>query len=311
MEFVLFILVAITILTAVSGAYVFVLACVRKKETPWLEEDKLKNTSYEKYHKYIVASHHWLLDHDAQDVYINSFDGLRLHGYWVPAKNAKGTVLLAHGYRSTVLIDLGFLFEFYHSRGFNLLIPQQRSHGESQGRFITFGVKESEDMLSWIRFHNESIGNHPIILYGISMGASTMLYLADRELPQNVKGMIADCGFTSPRDIIAEVYKGVIRLPTIPTLWAVEFYARLFSGFGLSEKDTRKSLQNSRLPVLLIHGKEDSFVPCKMSVEGYHACNSSKQLLLVDGAEHGLSFLVGTDRYMQALEDFIDINLEA
>lgn len=309
MGFVLFALVALFLLTATSGAYVFVLACVRKKETPWLEEDKIKKTTFGKYYDYIVASHNWLIDHNAQDIYTNSIDKLRLHGWWVPADNPVGTVLLVHGYRSTPLIDFGFVFDFYHSRGFNLLIPQQRSHGESQGSFITFGVKESEDMLAWIRLHNQSFGVNPMLLSGISMGASTVLYLADRKLPDNVKGIVADCGFTSPKDIITEVYKGVIRLPAIPTLWAVEFFTRVFAKFSLTEKDSRKSLANSRLPILLIHGKDDGFVPCSMSRDNYNACSGVKNILLVDGAEHGLSFVVDTEGYTKAVDAFIDANI--
>ena len=311
MSIVLFILVAVVIMTVVSGGYVFLLACVRRKEYPWLDEDAMKKVEHGKYFKYILASHDWLNHHDKQNVYIRSFDGLKLHGYWVPAKNPRGTVLLAHGYRSTVLLDLGFAFEFYHSRGFNLLIPQQRSHGESQGKFITFGVKESQDILSWIHFHNKTFGDYPIVLNGISMGASSVLYLADRKLPTNVKGIIADCGFTSPKDIIAEVYERIIRLPVIPTLWAVEFFARVFAGFSLEEMDTRKSLSKSRLPVLLIHGTKDGFVPCRMSVEAYNVCAGDKELLLVEGADHGLSFLVGTTKYVCTVDKFIHKVLEA
>lgn len=309
MGFVLFALIALFLLTVTSGAYVFVLACVRKRETPWLDEEKIKKTTFGKYYDYIVASNKWLKDHNAQDIYLNSLDDLKLHGFWVPADDPKGTILLAHGYRSTPLIDFGFIFEFYHSREFNLLIPHQRSHGESQGRFITFGVKESEDMIGWLRLHNQIFGAYPLLLSGISMGASTVLYLANRVLPNNVKGIIADCGFTSPKEIIEEVYKGVIRLPAMPTLWAVEFFTRVFAGFSLTEKDSRKTLANSRYPILLIHGKDDGFVPCRMSQDGFNACSGVKDILLVDGAEHGLSFVVDSDKYTKAVDAFIDTNI--
>lgn len=311
MSMILFILAAVAVMTAVSGMYVFVLACVRRKELAWLNESAMKDAGNEKYFKYILASHNWLLGHDFQDVYIRSFDGLKLHGYWVPAKNPRGTVLLAHGYRSTALLDLGFAFEFYYSRGFNLLIPQQRCHGESQGKFITFGVKESKDMLSWIRYHNDVFGEKPMLLNGISMGASSLLYLADEKLPDNVKGIVADCGFTSPKDIISEVYKRIIHLPVIPTLWAVEFFTRVLAGFSLEEKDTRKSLAKSMLPVLLIHGKNDGFVPCQMSVDAYNACEGVKELLIIDNADHGLSFLVDTTKYVCTVDRFINNILEA
>lgn len=309
MGYVLFALVALFLLTFTSGVYVFVLACVRKRETPWFDEERIKRTTFGKYYEYIVASRMWLKDHNAQDIYTTSFDGLKLHGLWVPADDPVGTVMLVHGYRSTPLIDFGFVFDFYHSRGFNLLIPNQRSHGESQGSFITFGVKESEDMFGWIQFHNQNFSEYPMLLCGISMGASTVLYLADRKLPDNVKGIIGDCGFTSPKDIISEVYRGVIRLPAVPTMWAVGIFTKVIADFRLTEKDTRKCLKGCRLPVLLIHGKDDGFVPCRMSQDAYNACSSAKNILLVDGAEHGLSYVTDTEKYTKAVDAFIDANI--
>ena len=300
------ILLAITILLVVSGTYVFVVACVRRKDLPWLVEEEIKKTSYAKYYNYIVSSDRWLNEHDAQDVYISSDDGLKLHGLWIPALNPRGTVLFAHGYRSTMLVDFGLAFDFYHNQGMNLLVPEQRCHGRSEGRFITFGVKESEDMVSWIDYHNDVFGKYPMILSGLSMGASTMLYLADQELPGNVKGIIADCGFTSPWEILTVVFKRVIHLPAAPTLIITDLIAKLIAGFGLKEKDTRLSLINSRLPVFMIHGTEDCFVPCKMTEQGYAACEGDKQLLLVDGADHGVSFLVAKERYTEMIYNFLN-----
>ncbi len=306
MPFIFFLLLAFVVMLAVSGIYVFVVACIRKKELSWLVEDEIKKTSYGKYYQYIVATNQWLLDHKATDVYTQSYDGLRLHALWVPVENARGTVLFAHGYRSTLLVDFGLAFELYHKCGMNLLIPDQRSHGKSEGKFITFGVKESRDMRGWIDFHNSQLSDKPLILSGLSMGASTMLYLADQNLPENVKGIIADCGFTSPREILRSVFEKVIHLPAGPTLFATDIVARLVAGFSLSQKDTRKVLKNSRYPIILVHGMDDSFVPCSMTEQAYAACNEPKQLLLVDGAEHGVSFLVEQERYTKIILDFLD-----
>ena len=309
MEIILFILGAFVLLTLVSGAYVFVVGCVRNKELPWLVEEEIKKTAYGKYYDYIVASNQWLTDHNAQDVYITSHDGLKLHGLWVPALNPRGTMLFAHGYRSTMLVDFGLAFDYYHKLGMNLLIPEQRSHGKSQGRFITFGVKESRDMTGWLEFHNSRFGASPVILSGLSMGASTMMYLADRELPENVKGIIADCGFTSPRDILSSVFTNVTHLPAIPSIWATELFARILAGFSLSERDTRKTLSKNRLPIIMVHGLDDGFVPCEMTNEGYAVCTGPKQLLLVEGADHGVSFLVEKERYSAMVKEFLDTNV--
>ena len=305
-----FVVCGLLLLVLVSGAYMFVIGCVRKKDLPWLDEEAIKQTSFGRFYEGIRLSHNWLQTHYTQDVFIQSRDGLCLHGLWIPAENAKGTILLVHGYRSSYLVDFGATFAFYHELGLNILVPDQRSHGQSQGRYITFGVKESDDVSRWISFHDQNLGEYPLILSGLSMGASTVLFLADSDLPSNVKGMIADCGFTSPKDILASVYRNVVHLPPAPTIWAAELFARVFAGFSLYAKDTRRSLAAAKIPVLMIHGTDDDFVPCDMTREGYAACKGEKDILLVSGAEHGVSFLVDTEHYTQQVLDFLSANLE-
>ncbi len=305
MPFIVFVAGAILLLVLASGGYVFWVGCVRRKDLLWLVEEEIRKTTYGKYYENIVEANQWLMDHNAQDVYIKSYDGLKLHGLWIPAENPKGTVLFAHGYRSTMLVDFGLAFDFYHRYGLNLLIPEQRGHGKSEGRYITFGVKESNDMLQWIKFHNRENCCVPVILSGLSMGASTMMYLADEELPVNVRGIIADCGFTSPKEILTSVFKRVIHLPAAPTIWATDLFARLFAGFSLSQKDTRITLSKNKLPILMVHGTDDDFVPCEMTKEGYSVCTGPKKLLLAEGADHGTSFLVARERYTKMILDFL------
>lgn len=306
----IYILLSVLLLILLSGGYVFVKACVRTEELPWMDEEKIKKTGYAKYYNCIVASSEWLKANQAQDVYVTSKDGLRLHGYWIPAKNPRGTILLAHGYRSTILVDFGLAFAFYHALGMNILVPQQRCHGESQGKFITLGVKESEDMLSWIDYHNRTFSSYQMILSGLSMGASTVLYLANQKLPQNVKCIIADCGFTSPKAILDSVFRSVVHLPSDVSLWAANIFAKLIANFSLSEKDTRRVLKNARIPVLMIHGTADDFVPCSMTQEGFDACTAEKDLLLVEGAGHGVSFLVNKEAYTNKVIAFLEKHLD-
>lgn len=310
MPFLIYLLLAVAALILCSGFVVFVMACVRKKEINWLLEEEILNTPYEKYYQNILAGDRFLRDHDARPIKIKSEDGLMLYGDFVPAVNPKGTILLAHGYRSNKCLEFGAVFDFYHNKGLNILVVDQRAHGKSEGKYITFGVKESRDMQSWIRYHNENIGSYPMILSGLSMGASTMLYLADADLPENVRGIIADCGFTSPKEIIATVYRRTVHFPAGPSLWAADLFAQLLAGFGLTEKNTTKSLASSKLPVLMVHGASDAFVPCEMTQQGYDACTGKKTLLVVEGADHGVSFLVERDRYTKMVTDFLKENLE-
>lgn len=306
MKIFLFVVTSVLLLCIVSGGYLFFAACRRRKELPWLNEEEINKTNYAQYYNYIVDSNRWLIAHNAQDVWISSFDGLKLHGLWIPAQNPRGTILFAHGYRSTPLLDFSFAMDFYHQLGMNLLIPDHRSHGKSQGKYITFGVHESRDMQSWIDHHNRAFGNQPIILDGLSMGASTMLYLADKELPDNVKAIIADCGFTSPYEIISSVFRSVTHLPAIPSIWFADLFARAFAKFSFYECDTRETLKSGRLPVLIVHGTADDFVPCEMSVQGYSNCCAKKQLLMVEDAAHGCSFLKDRERYCKLVCDLLD-----
>ena len=310
MVVILWLLVAVFFLVVFSGGYVFVKACVRRKELPWMVEEEIKKTNYAKYYNCICASDGWLKEHHAQDVYMTSADGLKLHALWIPAENPRGTVLLAHGYRSTFLVDFGLAFAFYHALGMNILVPSQRSHGKSEGQYITFGVKESEDMKSWIAYHNKQFGNYQMILSGMSMGASTMLYLADQNLPQNVKCIIADCGFTSPKAILDVVFRSVVHVPSGPFIWAADLFARVFAGFSLSQKDTREVLKHAKYPVLMIHGKADDFVPCEMTEEGYAVCSSEKEILLVEDAGHGVSCLKDKETYTKRILAFLEKHLE-
>lgn len=292
------------------GSYTFFAACRQTKRRNWLDPEELKGTDREKLYPYISHAHNWFSTHEVEDIYVQSRDGLQLYARWIPAENPKGTILLAHGYQSTPYIDFSLVLEVYHNLGMNMLIPDQRSHGKSEGKYITFGVKERQDMTCWVDYHNRYLGNWPVILSGLSMGASTVMYMADEELPANVKGMIADCGFTSPYDIIGKVFRSVTHLPAGPFLWATDLCARIFAGFSLKEKDTRKTLQSGKYPVILAHGLADDFVPCEMSREGYDACTSPKELLLVEGAGHGYSFLKDRERYTQTVTTFLQRNLE-
>lgn len=310
MQVLVFVALAILLLVLVSGGYVFWVACRRMKEHPWLEPEKLKGTGYEKYAQHIQNSDRWLKEHHARDVYVQSHDGYRLHALWIPAKEPKGTVLLAHGYRSTVLVDFGLIYDVYHKMHLNLLVPDQRCHGKSEGRFITFGVKESRDMQAWIDYHNENYGANQMLITGLSMGASTMMYLADQTLPKNVIGIIADCGFTSPAAILSKVFTSVTHLPAIPSIWAADLFARIFAGFSLYEKDSRKTLANSRLPILMIHGLADDFVPAAMTREGFDACTSEKEVFLVEDAGHGISYLKQPEHYQAVVKDFLNRYME-
>lgn len=297
----LYILAALLVLILAVGGYLFFTACKRWKGIPWLEPEEVLKTNFAPHVESIQNTSKWLEENNAQDLWLTAQDGVTLHGLWVSAEKPIGTILCCHGYHSTYLVDFGMCLRFYHNMGLNLLIPEQRCHGKSGGKYTTFGVKESGDMLQWLAYHNEELYQGDVVLTGMSMGASTVMFMAD-SLPGNVKGLIADCGFTSPAGIIGKVFRDVTHLPPVPWIYGAEVFARLLAGFSLWQKDTRKTLAKNTLPILMVHGLADDFVPCEMSRQGFACCGGDKQLLLAEGAGHGVSFLAVKEEYVAKIK---------
>lgn len=306
---VLLILLALAAMLLGAGYYVFRTACRRVKELPWQDAAALQSTMWAPLASRIHESFDWLEKHNARDVYLDSDDGLKLHGLWIPRVDAVGSILLFHGYRSCPQSDFSMVLDFYHRLGFNLLLADQRSHGKSEGKFITFGIWEHRDVLRWIQWHNASYGNQELFLGGMSMGATTVLLAAGEDLPENVRGITADCGFTTPARIIGREIRKQTHLPPKPLLLLAEPFARLLGKFSLWEDSTVKAMKKCRVPVLMIHGTGDNFVPCDMSKEAYAACRAEKYLILVEGAGHGLSYVVDQPRCQSALEEFFTTHL--
>ena len=295
---------------ALSGGYLgFAYACARRREPDWDSEADLKQTPFAEFAGSLPRARQWLRDHRAQDVQVESFDGLTLRGQWVPVEQPMATIILFHGYHSHHINDFSAIYGYYRSLGLNLLLVRQRSHGESEGRYITFGVKERKDVLAWIDYHNRTYGMDNVYLGGMSMGASTVLYAAGEELPPNVRGITADCGFSSPEQILGHIIRKDFRLPPKLVLPLMDVWARTLGGFSFYECDTREILTRAKVPILFIHGRADDFVPCHMTEEGYAACAGEKEIHLVDGAGHGRSYLYEPERLRAALADFFKRNL--
>jgi len=245
----------------------------------------------------------WLNAQKYEEVFIASHDGLKLCGRFMN-NGAKRTLILFHGYRSRAFRDFSCVGEYYKGLGFNLLFVDQRAHGKSEGKYITFGVKERLDCVKWAEYVDERVGGE-IFLDGISMGASTVLMASGEKLPESVKGIIADCGFTSPGEIMLKVMEVDLKVKCRPLFHLIAQVVRLRAGFGIYECSTIDALKKNRLPVLFIHGTEDKFVPCDMTRRAYEACTAEKMLVLVEGAGHGASYLEDEARCKAALSSFL------
>ena len=252
----------------------------------------------------------WLPVQPKEDVWMESYDGLRLHGWLVeqPEKAAaRGTLLLAHGFKGSGNLDFSCALQPYFEMGFNLLVIDQRAHGESGGDYITMGVRERRDVRAWALWLLQRYGqSHRVVLDGISMGGTSVLMAAGLDLPPNVVALISDCPFTSPRDIFISVMTSGLHLPTW-LLWGADMCCRVMAGFSIDGASTLDALRENRLPLLMIHGEADDFVPCRMTLESAAAAeHCEKTLVLVPGAGHGLSFLVNRAKVYAALVEFLD-----
>ena len=235
---------------------------------------------------------------------IRSFDGLRLTAKYYEYAPGAPMEIMFHGYRGNAERDLSGGVKRCFQVGRSAFVVDQRCCGNSEGKTITFGIKEHRDCLSWVDFVIGHFGpDVKIVLTGISMGASTVLMAAGRELPGNVIGVLADCGFSSAKEII----KTVIRQMGLPVGLSYPFVklgAKLYGSLDLDEYSPMEALKTCRLPVIFYHGETDDFVPCNMSREMFAAYNGKKTLITIPNAGHGLSYPVDPDRYLQTLRDF-------
>jgi len=239
-----------------------------------------------------------------KDVEITSFDGLKLRGKYYEYAPGAPIELMFHGYRGNSERDLPGGVERCFRVGRSALIVDQRCSGRSDGKTITFGVYEHRDCLKWIDFMIDRFGKDvKIILTGISMGAATVLMAGGKELPENVIGILADCGYTSARDIMQlEIRK--MGLPPKLSYPFVKLGARIFGGFDPDAFSPVEAVKACKVPVIFYHGEADDFVPCYMSQENFDACASRKALVTIPGAGHGLCYPVDRDRYVKTLADF-------
>lgn len=307
----LYILLALFLVVFTLGLWILFYACGRYPVPDLWDGEILDKHGYSMVKEDVLAGKAWLEKQNIEDLEVISYDGKRLHAMLVPCEKARGTILLFHGWRSSWKLDYSSVLPLYHSLGLNLIICDQRSFGKSEGQFTCFGVKERHDAVSWATYAAQLFGDgHPVFLGGISMGASTVLMAAGFDIPANVRGIIADSGFTSPYEIMECVIRKNFRgVPVKAVLALMGVFTRLFAGFGLKEADTVEAVSRTKYPILFIHGKADHFVPPEMSERAYEACTSPKTLVLIDGAGHGLSYPTDKNKVTTALIDFLETNI--
>lgn len=240
-----------------------------------------------------------------EQIYITAADGIRLSGRYYEFHKDAPVQIVFHGYRGNSVREYCGNDHMAKEFGFNSIVVDQRAHGKSGGHTISFGIMERFDCLEWVHYACARFGEQtPIILTGVSMGASTVLMASALDMPHNVAAIIADCPYSSPGAIIKKVCRNM-KLPALLLYPAVVLGAMLFGRFRLWESSPVKAVKSTAIPILLIHGEDDRFVPAKMSKEIYNACNGPKMLVTVPEAGHGLSYMVDTPYYEKIVKDFL------
>ncbi len=246
-----------------------------------------------------------------KEAVVTSYDGLRLFGKCYIASSDAPWLIMLHGYRSGAERDFCGGLKFGIDSGFNVLLVDQRAHGKSEGKCLTFGIKERYDCLTWINYViSQAGGSCKIALYGMSMGAATVLMAAGSGLPKNVACIVADCGYTSPKAIIKKVIREM-HYPVFPTYALVRLGGMLFGGFDIEEYSAVQAMEKCDIPVLFIHGDDDRFVPCDMGRENHRHCRAEgKKLLIVPNAGHGMSYMSDKRAYLGTVSEFLKSALE-
>ena len=307
----LFLIILALLLLILAGTivYFFRFAHLRQSQVP--DDLEREGPLWQGYKKMMDEGYAWLSEQKTEQVTITSFDGLKLRGTYLPVENARACVILFHGYRSWGLRDFAPLLPFYAEHGLSSLVVDQRACGESEGKYITFGIKERQDALHWARYVDQRFdGKLPIILDGISMGATTVMMTADLPLPDSVAGLISDCGYTSPHDIIAHCAKKWFNLPSFPLVDILSLVTKAVAGFGYRDCCTLDTLAHSSKPIFFIHGGADDFVPTYMTEKNFLAAKNCKGKLIVPEAGHGLSYMKDMMGCRQALLTYVKQILE-
>lgn len=267
---------------------------------------EVKGAHYEPFKPVIRDLFHSLKNKPCEFVTIRSGDGLRLSARYY--HNADGAPLAIgfHGYKSCWLTDFCGGADIAFQMGQNVLLIDERAHGKSEGHSITFGIKERRDLLCWIDYALTRFGaDTKILLYGVSMGGATVIMASELELPSNVKGIVADCPYSAPLDVILEVGRQT-GYPVKLIRPFVILGAKLYGGFDIRETCGAEAVKHAKVPIIIIHGEDDTFVPPEMSQCIQEANPTMVTRHTFPGAYHALSYMVDTPRYRALVKEFME-----
>ncbi|MFC0277719.1 alpha/beta hydrolase [Enterococcus devriesei] len=270
------------------------------------EKDFLSDSS-EKKSAELVAAEDWFNDKNNRSEWqLQSKDGLKLSAYYLPAqKDQHKTAIIAHGYMGQAS-DMPQYAKIYHDLGYNVLMPDARGHGKSEGDYIGFGWPERKDYLQWIDRIVKGDSQSEIVLHGVSMGAATVMMTSGEKLPENVKAFVEDCGYSSAKDELSYQLKDMFNLPAFPLIPVTSLITKIRAGYFFGEANAVKQLHNNTKPMLFIHGDKDAFVPFSMLDTVYEANKGPKEKYVVHGAKHAEALSTDPAMYQEKVTEFLE-----
>lgn len=284
--------------------YLFKIIIYRQKKSS-SQKDIDAVASWYRHYPIAKEGRRWLEGIPYINVYIKSFDGLRLYGALLENYSDK-IVICVHGFTGSGKKDFASLAQAYYKNGYNVLLVDNRAHGQSEGKYVGFGVLDRFDLRNWVKYVINRFGsNVQVFLHGISMGAATVL-MASSIMPKNVRGIIADCGFTSVYEIFEYVLKRDYHLPKFPIIYLTNIMSKIRAGYGYKDVNTTAEIARSDIPILFIHGENDEFVPLWMTMKNYSHCKAYKELFIVRESEHAESHYIDKKGYERRILTFIE-----
>ncbi len=284
--------------------YLFKIIIYRQKKSS-SQKDIDAVASWYRHYPIAKEGRRWLEGMPYINVYIKSFDGLRLYGALLENYSDK-IVICVHGFTGSGKKDFASLAQAYYKNGYNVLLVDNRAHGQSEGKYVGFGVLDRLDLRNWVKYVINRFGsNVQVFLHGISMGAAAVL-MASSIMPKNVRGIIADCGFTSVYEIFEYVLKRDYHLPKFPIIYLTNIMSKIRAGYGYKDVNTTAEIARSDIPILFIHGENDEFVPLWMTMKNYSHCKAYKELFIVRESEHAESHYIDKKGYERRILKFIE-----
>lgn len=313
-----------SVLTAVPAANITAGLClfnntIVRSNISLEQTQSMSGVDWDKYNELIDEMTIALSETRTDEFYIRSYDGLRLYGqyfkhYGEDKNDVEKIAICFHGYTSYGGGNNSAAAIYFLNNGFDVLLPDARSHGNSEGEYIGFGCLDRYDGFEWIKFlqnkyrNEERRGKLEIYLYGVSMGGATVCMMSGLDLPDCVKGIISDCAFTAPNEIFEKVLKTKYHLPSSPIMMIANLVSQKYAGYTFNSCSSVREVKKTKLPMLFIHGSGDKFIPEAMCYKIYENCGSEKKdILIVDGAAHAESYYKDRKAYEKKLSEFLDV----